>query len=101
MADDRIVLRAALALLGRRGQDTRHVLSWRVYEDRVAIVVESGHKYVVPIADIVAPGPLVFDELLYTRQAYRLAVANDIDPRYLVGTGTSGRVTVRDVRRMM
>jgi len=95
--------------------DVNDVLSWRVYDDRVVMIVNRGiagcPKYEVPLAQIETPtrgkvshegikvlletGRLPVDA---TSSARRLAEEKGIDLTGIEGSGKDGRITIGDVR---
>lgn len=85
------VLHVALVWLSEQGIDVdpADILTWRVYPDNVAMVVNPGYKYVVP-RPIIIP-------VSATPAARRLAEENGLNICIVVGTGKDGRITVADV----
>ena len=93
---DNKLLKAACLHVGAKPD---RVMTYAIYEDRIAIVVNNGvkgcPKYVVPLVELV-PLALVVDA---TKAAWALADEKGIDLAYVVGTGKDGRVSVGDVRQ--
>jgi len=96
-------LQRACRLLGENAAD---VMSYRVYADRIALVVDrgikGGPKFTVLLTDL--PEPLPEPDVPQpnaTDAARALAADRGLDLRSIAGTGAGERVLVRDVRAVM
>jgi len=85
-------------------EDPENVTSYRVYGDRVVLVVDHGihgpHKYSVPLgelSDIVEDVPEE-EAVDATDAARKLAEEYNLDLRTISGSGKDGRILIRDVR---
>jgi len=102
--DEREILRNALALLQRQDKDVRGGwLSYRVYGDRIVIVMVAGYKYTVPLSELSKPKEIAIDQgdFKYTLAAFKLAQVHDIDLTTITGTGKDGRITVLDIKKIV
>lgn len=93
--DDQQLLEATLDWIRENGNHpVTGVLAWRVYEDRVAVVIEPGPKYTVPRSELKErriPGVNATDS------AWDEADRRGIDLTTITGTGRDGRIVKRDV----
>jgi hypothetical protein len=84
------------------GENVDAVLSHRIYEDHIALVIDrgigGGPKYSVPLSKLHAPEPKAPPEPDATDAARELASEYGIDLRAIAGSGVDGRVLVGDVR---
>lgn len=101
--DEKRILELACAHLG---VDVDEVLTYRVYEDHIAMVVNPGPKYTVPLNELHEPeipdeAEEIFDEsepeIDATDSARALAEERGIDLAAIQGTGSGGRIIKRDV----
>jgi len=86
------LLRAAVGYIQDRRDDTGQVLSHRVYDDHIAVVIEPGYKYVIGLDELHLSEPEA------TPAAARLATDHNLNLTTIVGTGKNGRITVPDVQ---
>jgi len=111
--DEKRILELACA---RLGVDVAEVLTYRVYEDHIAMVVNPGPKYKVPLSELHEPEPEipdeaenVFDEsepvppseVDATDSARALAEEQGVDLDTIQGTGSGGRIIKRDVEAVL
>jgi len=86
------LLQAAVRYIQDRRDDTGQVLSHRVYDDRIAVVIEPGYKYVIGLDELHLSEPDA------TPAATKLAIEHNLNLTTIVGTGKNGRITVPDVQ---
>lgn len=72
------------------------VMSWRVYADHIALIVWPGPKHKIPLAELVR-----WDTPDATSAAAVLAEQHDLDLHGIVGSGSGGRILLRDVEKMI
>ena len=89
-------------------EDPAAVLSYRVYAERIALVVDHGirgcPKFSVPLSALPAPDPQpdVPDPVPDATDAARdLAAVRGLDLRTLKGTGAGGRILKADVEAVL
>lgn len=86
------VLHAAIGYIKDRRDDVGEVLSWRLYPDRIAVVIYPGYKYVIGLDELNLPDPEA------TSAAAALATEHNLNLTTIVGTGKDGRILVSDVQ---
>jgi len=83
-------------------EDPENVTSYRVYGDRVVLVVDHGihgpRKYSVPLEDLPELPPEYPPDLDATEAAWLLAAEHGVDLRTISGSGKDGRILTRNVR---
>lgn len=79
--------------------DEGDVLSSKVYEDHLAFVVRQGQKYIIPLDELQPEDVEPEREIVATTEAMAYAKAHGVDLMTVEGTGSNGRILVRDVRK--